>query len=247
MYPTRAQVRAQFQAILDDPLGLVFDDSVFTPAFNEAFSALQNAFLQYQVPAIEVTAAYTLPANTTSLTPAQMGVTDLGDFIFLRERVNGTSDKFRELVPVDLLPQRDQGQHLLVYNWSGDTFYFVGATGATDLQLRYESNGGAAPSSDLATIGVENSLTFLSNYAVGAAGPRKGYDEIAARARMAAVGPRYDQGGGIGGELFRLIQTRVRSRQKILLQPKRFAAGRRVMGRRPAVPYATGAIPGVWG
>jgi hypothetical protein len=148
--------------------------------------------------------------------------------------VNGTSDKFRDLVPVDVLPQRDQGQHLLVFNWSGDTFNFIGATGATDLQLRYESNGGTAPTND-ADHHRRRELAHVpeSNYAVGVAGPRKGYDEIAARARMSAVGPRYDQ-GGIGGELFRLIQTRVSDQpaedppaaQAIFSRPPIFAPSR---------------------
>src|SRR4051812_35861135 len=101
MYPTRAEVKARFQQILDDPLAQVFDEAVFDPAFGEAFDALQNAFLQYQVPNIELTVNYTLPAGTTTLTPATMGIADLGDFIYIAERAGGTTDRYRELVPVD--------------------------------------------------------------------------------------------------------------------------------------------------
>lgn len=240
MYPTRAQVKTRFQNILDDPLGLVFDETVFAPAFGEAFDALQNAFLQYQVPNIEVEAAYTLPANTTSLTAATMGITDMGDFRTISERTNGTTDNYVDLEPVDRLPQRAAGVRLGQFSYHGDTFRFVGSTGAVDLKFRYDASG-TAPSSDLAVLGVDGALTFLSNYAVAAAGPRKGYDEIAARARMAAVGPHYDQ-GTIGGELFRLVQTRVRSQQKMPIVPKRFSAGRRLTGKR-ATPYATPSGP----
>lgn len=244
MYPTRGQVKERFQQILDDPLAQVFDETVFAPAFGEAFDALQNAFLQYQIPNIELTVNYTLPAGTTMVTPATMGLADLADFIYLAERAGGTTNRYRELVQVDQLPQRDQGPSLLECNWSGDAFRFVGATGPIDLQIKYDASG-PAPSSDATVIAVDGSLSFLSNYAAGVAGPRKGYDEIAAHCRQAAVGPRYDA-GGIGGELFRLVQTRVRSRQKILLQPKRFSAGRRLNGRR-AVPYATPSTLGTWG
>jgi hypothetical protein len=243
MNPTRGQVKTRFQQILDDPLGLVFDETVFAPAFGEAFDALMNAFLQYQVPAIELVAHYTVPAGTTSLTPAQMGITDFGDYIYLAER-GDSADKYRPITPVDDVPQRDQGAYLLEANFSNGTFYFVGATGDVDIEIKYDASG-TAPTSDATVIQVDGSLTFLSNYAVGVAGPRKGYDEVAARARLAAVGPRYDV-GTIGGELFRLIQPRVRSRQKIPFAPKRFSAGART-GSRRAVPYATPSTLGTWG
>lgn len=244
MYPTRAQVKTRFQNILDDPLGLVFDESVFSPAFGEAFDALNNALLQYQCPNIELEATYTLAANTKSLTATTLGITDMGDVRTISERINGTSDKYVDLEMVDRLPQRDQGVNLGQFSFHHDTFYFVGASGPVDLLFRYAASG-TAPASDATVLGIDNSLTFLSSYAAGRAGPRKGYDEIAAAEMMAAVGPRYVQ-GVIGGELFRLIQTRVRSMQKMPLQQKRFSAGRRLTGRR-AVPYATGAIPGVYG
>jgi hypothetical protein len=244
MYPSRAQVKARFQQILDDPLGLVFDETVFAPSFGEAFDALLNAFLQYQVPAIEVTAYYTVPAGTTSLTPAQMGIADFGDWVFLAERIAGSTDKYRDLAPVERVPQRAQGVYLGECNFSNSTFYFVGATGNIDLQIRYDASG-TAPTSDAALINVDGSLTFLSNYAVSVAGGRKGYDEIAAHCRMAAVGPRYDA-GAIGGELFRLVQPRVRSQQKQPLAPRRFSAARPIFARR-AVPYATPSTYGTWG
>jgi hypothetical protein len=135
---------------------------------------------------------------------------------------------------------------LLEFNFSNDTFYFVGATGPVDLQLKYDSTG-QAPTVDATVINVAGSLTFLSNYAVGVAGPRKGYEEIAARCLNLAVGPKYDL-GTVGGELFRLVQARVRSRQKIQIAPKPFSAFRRAITGRRALPYATpsGWDGGTW-
>jgi hypothetical protein len=245
MYPTRAQVKARFQNTLDDPLGLVFDETVFAPAFGEAFDALNNALLQYQVPNIELEVSYTLATGTTSVTPATLGIADMGDFRTLSERTSGTTDKYVDMQLVDRLPQRDQGVHLGQFSFHHDTFFFVGATGNVDLLFRYAASG-TAPTNDATVLGVDNALTFLSSYAVGRAGPRKGYEEIAAAEMVAAVGPQYNQ-GVIGGELFRLIQTRVRSMQKMPLQQKRFSAGRRLTGGRPAVPYATPSTLGTWG
>jgi hypothetical protein len=244
MYPTRAQVKARFQNILDDPLGLVFDETVFAPAFGEAFDALNNAFLQYQVPNIEFEVNYTLPAATTTVTPATLDISDMGDLRSLAERINGTTDKYVDMEMVDRLPQRDQGARLGQFSFHHDTLFFVGSINATDLRFRYSASG-TAPTNDATVLGVDNCLTFLSSYAVGRAGPRKGYDEIGAAEMMAAVGPKYVQ-GVIGGELFRLVQTRVRSLQKIPLQQKRFSAGRRITGR-PAIPYATPSTLGTWG
>jgi hypothetical protein len=234
MNPTRGQVKARFQAILDDPSGSVFSEPVFAPAFGEAYDALFTAFLTNQCPRIELLTQVTVPPKTVSLTPAQMGINDFGDYIYLAERPDGSTDQYRDLAPLDRLPQRPMADRLLEFNYRNDTFYFTGSTNTIDLQVKYESSG-EAPTDDGAQILVDGSLTFLSNYAVGVAGGRKGYDEIAQRCLGLAVGPKYDQ-GTIGGELFRIIQPRVRSRQKVQIAPKPFSAFRR-LGVRRAVPY----------
>jgi hypothetical protein len=234
VYPTRAQVKQRFQNLLDDPSGSVFTEAVFAEAFGEAYDALFTAFLTNQCPRIELIVTYTVLAGTTSLTAAQMGINDFGDYIYLSERLSGSTDKFRDLDSVERLSQRPMVDRLLEFNYSNDTFYFVGATGNIDLQIKYDSSG-EAPISDNTTITVDSSLTFLSNYAVGVAGQRKGYDEIAQRCMSLAVGPKYDQ-GTIGGELFRIIQPRVRSRQKVQIAHKPYSAFRRTLGRR-GMPY----------
>jgi hypothetical protein len=234
MNPTRGQVKARFQNILDDPSGSVFSEAVFAPAFGEAYDALFAAFLQNQCPRIELVATITVPPQTVSLTPAQMGIADFGDYIYLSERQLGSTDGYRDLAPVDRLPISPMGDRLGQYSYRNDNFYFVGSNNSIDLQVKYESSG-EAPTDDATVIAVDGSLTFLSNYAVGMAGPRKGYDEIAQRCMSLAVGPKYDQ-GTIGGELFRLVQPRVRSRQKVPIAPKPFSAFRRLSVRR-AVPY----------
>jgi hypothetical protein len=228
------QVKTRFQNLLDDPSGQVFSDAVFTEAFGEAYDALFTAFLTNQCPRIELLATVTVPPATISLTPAQMSIDDLGDYIYLAERLYGSTGGYDDLAPVDRLPVRAMADRLLEFNWRNDTFYFVGATNTIDLQVKYDTSG-EAPTDDATQILVDGSLTFLANYSVGVAGGRKGYDEVAQRCMSLAVGPKYDL-GTVGGELFRLVQVRVRSRQKVQIAAKPFSAFRRLAGRR-AIPY----------
>lgn len=234
MCPTRAQVKTQFQNALDDPSGQVFTEAVFAPAFTEAYDALFTALLTNQCPRIELIAPVTVPAQTTSLTPAQMFINDMGDYIYLTERTFGSQDKYRNLVSVERLSQRPMSDKLLEFNYRNDTFYFVGATATIDMLVKYETSG-EAPSADGTQIMIDGSLTFLANYSVGISGGRKGYDTTANRCMSLAVGPKYDM-GTIGGELFRIVQSRVRSRQKVQIAPRPFSAFRRTGVRRP-VPY----------
>lgn len=241
MNPSRGQVKARFQSMLDDPSGQVFTEAVFAPAFGEAWDALYNGFAQFQVPAIDLIAYFTLPAYAPQVTPADMGFSDFSDFESVWERTAGTTGKFRQLNPVVMLPQRNEpGDHLGVFVWRNDTFYFNPSRNSIQLEIGYRTSG-AAPTADATIIRVDNALTFLSNYAAGIAGMRKGYNEIAAQYMTRAVGQRYDA-GSTGGELFRLIQTRVRTMQKIPLAQPRFSASRR-FPRTHAIPYVE-AQPG---
>jgi hypothetical protein len=234
MYPTRGQIKLQFQNLLDDPTGAVFDESVFAPAFNEAYEALFTAFLTNQCPRIELLTYVMVPAMTTSMTPQDMGLTDWGDYIYLSERRWGSSDQYIDLTSVDRLTQRKPTDRLVEFNYRDDTFFFIGATQTIDLEVKYDTSG-TAPADDSTQIRVDGCSPFLSNYSVGVAGGRKGYPEIAARCMSLAVGPKYDM-GTIGGELFRIIQHRVRSRQKVQIAPKPYSASRRMIVRR-AIPY----------
>lgn len=234
MLPTRAQIKTRFRRLLNDPNGRQFTDDLFTEAFSEAYDALFNAFLNAQCPRITVIATWTVTPGTVSLTPVQMGLTDFADIDWMRERTFGSQEKFQEVHAVDELDQRTPSDRLLEYRWAFDTFWFIGATTTREIQIEYESSG-TAPTNDDATINVDGSLTFLAKAAAAVAGPLKGLDELAALYRVQAYGPKYDA-GVIGGELFRLVQPRVRSRQHVQIAPKPYSSTRRLLVRR-AVPY----------
>jgi hypothetical protein len=242
-YPTRLQIKTRYLQRLDqppliggvDPPGAVFTDAIFQEAFGEAFDALYSAFLSYQVPRIEIVQdGIILPPLTASLTPAQAGIANFGDFDYLAERAAYSTDTFVDLNPVDRLTQRAATDRLAEFCYRNATFYFVGATSVRELRLGYDSSG-QAPTLDTAQIAVDSSLTFLSNYAVGVSARQKGYEEVGSECMMLAVGPRYHQ-GIIGGELFRLVQPAVRSRQNVQIARKPFSASRFRL-RPAATPY----------
>lgn len=239
MIPLRSHVKADFLGLLDDTNGATFTDAMFQLAFRAAFDALFQGFLTHQCPRIQTISQYNLTANTTSLTPATAGLTDCGDIDELEERAVGSTDRYTPVDQVDKLTQRDAMDRLLEFTWRLDTFYFIGATTARDLRITSESSG-TAPTDDNTAIGVDGSLSFLSYFAVGRAGRRKGYDEIAAECMDLAVGPRYSQ-GIIGGELWRLISSKVREMQNVTLQQRRYGSGGSTLRRR--VPYIRAAQP----
>lgn len=246
MFPTRLQVKQRYLQIVDDPAGAVFTDtvppgsnsiSIFQAAFAEAYDIIFSAFLNEQVSRVEqVVQNIIVPPSPVpfSLSPAQMGIADFADWEWISERTAGSNDQFLDLVDEDRLWQRAPTDRLLETVWQNNAFQFVGCTTARELQLKYVSSG-EAPTSDDTTIGIDNSLTFLSNYAAGASAQKKGYDEIGARCKSLAVGPKFDL-GTIGGELFRLVQPLVRSRQNVQTAHKPYTTQRRLAIRR-GIPY----------
>lgn len=202
-----------------------FNESVFAPAFNEAYQVLYSAMFQAQIPRIELMINWPLPPMTTEIAPEDMGITDFAGPIFLRERIYGSNDKYTDLTEVDVLTQRAPTYKLIEANWRNNKWYFIGATSMIDLQVKYETSG-TAPTDDNARILVDNCGPFLWNYCIGVMGPRKGRDETAARCMSMAVGPKYAL-GSMGGQLFQLIQPLVRQRQQVQIAPKPYTINRR--------------------
>ncbi len=246
-YPSRLQVKQLYLQILDDPAGTVFTDvpnpstgavSVFQSGFSQAFDLLFNNSLNQQVPRVEqVVSGIVIPPSPIpfSVTPAAMGLTSFADWDWIAERLLGSNDKFLDLVDEDRLTQRAPTDRLIETVYQNGAFQFVGCTTVREIQIKYIASD-IAPTDDNAVITFDNSLNFLANYAVGVTGGQKGYDPIADRCRMYAVGPRFDL-GSIGGELFRLLQPLVRSRQNVQVAHKPFTTQRRMGGGWRGVPY----------
>ena len=231
-FPTWSTINQQVLGKLDDPNGSIFTPAVFQVGLNEAYDVLYSAFLAAQLPRIETVVYITVPVGTTQLTPAQMGISSFGDFVYLSERTLGSNDRYIDLEPVDRLSQRVPFERLQEFNYRDGTFFFIGATTNRQLEVKYDSSGaapvsdGTAPTKD-AQITVDSCQNFLSNYTVGVIGSRKGYDEIAADCRGLAVGPRFNTGTP-GGQLFALLQPLIRSRQNVQVARRPFSARRRM-------------------
>ena len=246
-FPTRLQVKQLFLQVADDPLGQAFTDvanpttgavSVFQAGFSQAFDLLFSNSLNQQVPRVElVVDGIIVPPSPVpfSLTPAAMGLPNFADFEWVSERQAGSNDKFLDMWDEDRLTQRAPTDRLLEYVYQNNAFQFVGCTTVRELQIKYVESG-VAPTDDNAVISFDNSLNFLANYSFGVVGGNKGYDEIANRCRSFAVGPKFDL-GSIGGELFRLMQPLVRSRQNVQVAHKPYTTQRRIMGRWRGTPY----------
>lgn len=246
-YPTRLQVKQLYWQLLDDPAASVFTDtpnattgavSVFQSGFSQAFDLLFNNALNQQVPRVEqVVSGIVIPPSPIpfSVTPAAMGLTSFADWEWISERQWGSNDKFLDLVDEDRLSQRAPTDRLIETVYQNGAFQFVGCTTVREIQIKYVASD-VAPTADGASITFDNSLNFLANYAAGVTGGQKGYDAIADRCRQFSVGPKFDL-GSIGGELFRLMQPLVRSRQNVQVAHKPYSTQRRAGTWRRGVPY----------
>lgn len=238
MISTFEDVRTRARHLLDDANGDVFTDAIFTQAFGEAWDVAREACNVYQIPLSKKSTTYTLPASTTSLTPATAGITGLGELIELEERLSGSSDNYSHVEEVDKLPQYSQTDELRFFVWEEDSFKFIGANVARQLRITWYDMP-AAPTTG--SIGVDGLHTFLALYSAGVMGPRKGYDDIGDRCMMRAVGPSFSQ-NIIGGALFRFIQPMVRARQHVQVAPRPFRAGARRRYLRN-VPHVAAQLP----
>lgn len=115
-------------------------DAVLLPLVNKAYRKVQARLQKNGSPSSTSEVLITgFPVGATQLldtTNPQLPV----DFLAprqLRERISG-QPFFNDWMPrVDTLPSVQQGQLNGVYAWYEDGLYFVGATSATDLDLRY--------------------------------------------------------------------------------------------------------------
>jgi hypothetical protein len=237
-YCTRGQVKQRYQSILDDypqTATSPYTENVFAPAFGEAYDVLFSSFLSAQGAVIELIQQVNVPAFVTQMAPADMGILNMGEPIFLRERILGSNEHYKTMHPVDVLAQRMPSTYLREYNWRNNTFYFIGATNLIDLEVKYECSS-VAPTDDAASIPVDSCLNFLANYCVGVSGGRKGDDATASRCMNIAVGPKYNQ-GIIGGQLYMLVQPSVRNRQNVQISHRPYTTWGRPFSRWGAVPY----------
>lgn len=79
MIPTVEQIVADVQAHVNDVDGEVFTPARIIPEIRFAYEELHDEMLQHNLPWIRKQAHFVLPAYTSLLTPAQAGISDLGE------------------------------------------------------------------------------------------------------------------------------------------------------------------------
>lgn len=254
-FPTRLQVKQLFLQVCDDPAASVFTDvanpstgavSVFQAGFSQAYDILFNNALNQQIPLVEkVVQGIIIPPSPIpfGVTPAQIGLFDFGDVEWVSERAAGSTDQFKDLIDTDRLPQQQPTDRLIYFVYQNGMLNFIGCTTPRELQLKYVFSSAGAPTDDTVAVAFDNCLNFLTNYAAGCVLRNKGYDEMGARALSFAVGPKFDL-GQIGGELFRLMQPLVRSRQNVKVAPKPYSSR---PWRRGYAGYGSGYVQSQFG
>ena len=213
--------------ILGDPNKRKVTSADLTVAVQMAWERIYNALMKAGVSTIEASVTYTLPANTTQLTPAVAGIANFGEIIRLQELV-GT--RYVDMSYVGELPQRDAAPNLGVYRWAGEQFNFIGATVDVPLKIVYHASAGLL---DEGSLGLDNVLFVLGPLAASIAGPPKGLSRIAEEQKeLVFSGDGTPQNRGL---MYDFIQPMLRTEQLAPVQWPAYNAGRRTsyQGGRP--------------
>lgn len=204
---TVEQVSADAAAELGDFTQAVYTNAILLPFFKSAYSELWGCALNHGVQMVEREQLYSLPANTTTLSPAVAGISNMGEPYRLWERNAGSSDKFAEMERVAVLPQYDPTDRLIWWRWEGDIFQFVGATGSQQLKIEYRASS-AAPTTG--AIGIDGSYDFLKVRTASLAAATFGMSDRKQELMLRAFGQKMEPDGS-GGLLRQFINPEVKA------------------------------------
>jgi len=219
MIPSVSEILQDAAELLGDPTARKFTPAKLQNAFAKAYEELTGEMARYFLRKQKRAVNYPLPANTTSLSPATAGISNMGEIIKLEERAYGSDDLYTLVHPRITLPQRVPSIKLYDYEWSDDTMHFVGATNIIDLIITYYDSG-VAPTSG--SVGIDGSRNFLAHRTAAIAGRPAGNVELAKLLDIDARGPRQD---GSGGFMHTLIGAMLTADQKTQLQVPYYKAG----------------------
>lgn len=212
MIPSVAEVNTLVGALLGDPLLRKFTANKQQPFLEMAYEELTGEMARYHIRKQRRAVVYPLNAGITSLTPATAGISNFGELVKLEERAYGSTDQYTLVTEVDSLPQRDADSRLGIYEWSDDTFNFVGATQAISVRITYYDSG-AAPTSG--TTGIDGCKNFLAHRTAALAALPAGNVQLSQQYDIAARGAGDDKTGGM---LHKIIQAMITSEQKTQMQ-----------------------------
>ena len=228
MIPSVEEVLQLSASLLGDPSARKFRPDKLQPFFEMAFEEMTGEMARYHIPKQKRAVLYTLPANTTSLTPDDASISNFGELIVMEERADNSSDLFTRVIQVDRLPQIVAVEKLLYHEWYDDTWHLLGATQDVELRIVYWDSGVAPTSGSTGVDGCKNFLAYRT--AAGAALPA-GNVELGRDLDRQARGPMLDGGGGF---LHTFIQAQVVAGQRVQMQPPVYRASNGApIGRPP--------------
>jgi len=154
-YNTAGQITALIRSLLNDAAGNLFTDGVLIPYVNSAYRKVQRALaaagqetflvddILLVVPAIaQVDASQQVVINDATAPPNQLP-TDLLAPQDLWERANNSTDDFVPMTDMTGrggLPSLQQSLTLRYWEWREDGLWFLGATQATQIRMRYQKS-----------------------------------------------------------------------------------------------------------
>ncbi len=199
----------------------IYTDLMLTPFYASAYEEIFDWLQLMQIPSVKTTIVYTLPANTTTLTLSDIGISDFGNLVRLQERQSGTTNKLTDITaqdPIDRTATPDVALH--TYLWESDVLSFVGATVDVELWITYWLAGRAA---DSGVVVFPNAANFLACRMAAIAGASQGLDPVLIKSLdLQARGPRPDDPlPSPGGHLGRLLTTLIRA-NAVSIVPKSY-------------------------
>jgi hypothetical protein len=225
---TVANVNEDVGALLGDPSLEKYTAAVQLPFFRMAYQTVWDVAMNYDLQMVKSEATYTLPANTTSLTPATAIISNMGEPERLWERAVGETD-YLAMFPKDDFTNVTISDRLLFWKWESDTFYFIGATQDRQLKIEYSASSAAPTTGNIPIDNCRLLLALLTAMRIADA-PVCGQPQRAASLRADAFGPAMTPDGS-GGALRLFTNPMVKEMQKRPVTPSRFRSRRTWRGQ----------------
>ncbi len=138
--------------------------------------------------------------------------------------VSVSVENFQEVFARDRIAVQQQGpgQTFGIYAWEFGKFRFPPCSVVRQLRITYKLSGNA-PTATTASVGIDDSLTFLNYRTAGLAARSKGMKDRAMAMTNTAVGPNWETQGFAGGILGQMLDIQTRELQNLDTNQRRSA------------------------
>lgn len=157
----------------------------------------------------------------------------VGSIVVSAAALSFSSEQFKDLTPVSRFSWEDRVpvDRPRFYSWEGDVFRFEPSSGIVQLRITY-SLSGDAPILVTQSVGIDDSLGFLSYRTAGLAALSRAMVQRAKEYENMAVGPYWISNAMPGGILQQLLLPGIRNQQRLPPSQRRSPPFGRTRGRR---------------